>query len=463
MADDHAVEAVSSYGSYLSHYAKTPNIDRIGREGMRFTNCCCNNSICSPSRATFLTGQYSHKNGVLGLGGTINDTAPWFSTQLQQAGYQTCVVGKWHLGNKPKGFSQYWVTKGQGKYFNPTFNTPDGIVKKQGYSTDVYTDTALQWLKQRDTNQPFCLCLHFKAPHAPYDYPERHKNLLEGVKVVEPENLHEDIAKTSPMLKNMLKAQMDARQGYYDRMKNDKDMPQEHRNLTDHRSRVSAAYQHLIKKYIRCITANDDNVKRVLNYLDNQGLTDNTIVIYTSDQGYWLGQHGLYDKRLILEESLKMPLLVRYPKKIKPGSVNDKLVMNIDFAPTFLDYGGARIPEVMQGRSLRPLLQGKDPGDWRDAIFYCYWGAAPTHWGVRSDRYKLVRFPQTDEIEFYDLKRDPTEMHNVAKDPKYAKAIAKSRKQLARLIQEVDIQPEQFPKYKAPGNPKNTRQRKKKQ
>jgi arylsulfatase A-like enzyme len=453
MADDHALEAISCYGSHLKDFARTPNIDRIANEGMRFENCCCGNSICSPSRASILTGQHSHKNGVLGLNGTINEGSPWFSAELQKAGYETCAVGKWHLKTMPKGFDDYWVTKGQGKYFDPTFYTPGGVVKKQGYSTDVYTDTALEWLRGRDGSKPFCLCLHFKAPHHPYDYPERHGELYEGVKIPEPASLYEDVEKSSPLLKNMLWAQMDAKRSYYLRHRKDAVPAMDDPERDDHRSRVSVAYQHMMKKYLRCITANDENVGRMLDYLDDKGLADNTVVVYTSDQGYWLGQHGLYDKRLILEGSLKMPFVVRYPREIKEKSVNDDLVMNIDFAETFIDYAGAKAPKAMQGRSLRPLLEGKTPSDWRDAILYCYWAAAPTHWGVRTRRYKLVCFPGSDAIEFYDLKNDPKEMRNVAGDKEYASAIAACRKRLAELMKEADIKTHQMPKHKGGQRP----------
>ena len=444
MADDHALEAISCYGTLLKDYAKTPNLDRIGNEGMRFNNVCCNNSICSPSRASILTGQYSHANGVRGLGGKINDDSPWFSTQLQKVGYQTAAFGKWHLASTPQGFDDYGVTKGQGAYFNPTFSTPGGTKKYQGYSTDVYTDVAMKWLERRDKTRPFCLLLHFKAPHHPYDYADRHATLLEGVAVPEPANLYEDVAKTSPMMKNKLFGQMDASRAYYDRHKNDTRPKMEPHNPKDHRDRVRVAYQHMVKKYIRCITANDENVRRVLDWLDREKLADDTIVIYTADQGYWLGQHGLYDKRLILEESLKMPFLIRYPREIKAGTTCDALCSNVDFAQTLLDFGGAAVPEAMQGRSMRPLTAGKRPPDWPKAIFYCYW-AAPSHWGVRTERYTLAHFPGTDEIEFYDLKTDPAQNTNVAKDPKYASAVAECETEWKRLAAKIGFKASYLP------------------
>jgi len=447
-ADDHAAEAISAYGSHLKDYARTPNIDRLATEGMLFRNCLCNNSICSPSRASVLTGQYSHKNGVRGLNGTVNEDSPWFSVELQKAGYQTAVIGKWHLKSWPRGFDRFWVIKGQGTYFNPTFYTEPngGIVKETGYSTDVYADYALRWLAQRDTKRPFLLCLQFKAPHHPYDYAERHAGLLAGVEIPEPPNLYEDIATTSPRLKNGRGQVMEdkSRNGYYERHVNDTVPPMPPHDATDRKARVAAAYQHMMHKYIRCITANDEAVGRVLDYLDDNRLTDNTIVVYSADQGYWLGQHGLYDKRLILEESLKMPLLVRYPRGVKAGSVCERIAMNNDFGPTFLDYAGVARPKAMQGRSLRPLLEGKAPADWRTDAFYCYW-AKPSHWGVRTDRYTLARFPGTDELEFYDNQRDPWQMVNQAANPAYAEAIADCRQRLERLVREIDFHPTDYP------------------
>lgn len=446
MSDDHALEAISCYGSYLKDYAKTPNIDRIGVEGMRFSNVCCNNSICSPSRASILTGQYSHKNGVTNLNGAINEESPWVSEELQKAGYQTSVFGKWHLRSTPKGFDEYHVTRGQGKWFDPTFDTPAGVKHIKGYCTDIYTDLAIEWLNGRDKEKPFSLMLHFKAPHHPYDYPERVKGLLRGVKIPEPENLYEDLKKTSPLLKHRREQQMDGenrKSAYYWRHVNDEEPPME--PASNHRERVAAAYQHMMHKYIRAVAVVDENVGRVLDYLEEHGIADNTVVMYTADQGYWLGQHGLYDKRLILEESLKMPFLVRYPKEVRAGATSDLLCSNVDFAETMLDYAGAPAPEAMQGRSLRELLRGERPDDWRKAVFYSYWSAAPDHWGVRTGRYTLVHLPRTDRIEFYDLKEDPGQMMNQANNPAYGNAIAQTERELQRLMREIDIRPHELP------------------
>ena len=456
MSDDHALEGIAAYGSWLKDCLHTPNIDRLAGEGMRFDNVCCNNSICSPSRASILTGQYSHKNGVPGLGGTISEDSPWVSAQLQRVGYQTCIVGKYHLGGAPKGFDDYWITRGQGSWYDPKFYRPGMAYGRRaksspeqttGYCSDVYTDVALDWLAGRDADRPFCLMLHFKAPHHSYEYPERWNDYLADVSVPEPASLHEDVEKASPLLKAPYWAHMIRERAYYGRHENDTHPPMPDNDGTD-RGRASAAYQHMIKKYIRCVAAVDDNVKRVLDYLDDNGLVDDTLVMYTGDQGYWLGQHGFYDKRLILEGSLKMPLLVRYPGKIEAGSVNHDLCSNVDFAETMLDYAGARTPDSMQGRSLRPLLEGRAADDWRTANYYCYWGGPPPHWGVRTGRYTLVCFPGTEEIEFYDLLADPEQITNLAGNPEYAEPIAECRKQLARMQKSLDVKPEDLPKMK---------------
>ena len=438
MSDDHAAEGIGAYGSWLKDYVHTPAIDRLAAEGMRFTNVCCNNSICSPSRASIISGQYSHVTGALNLGCELKPNAPSYIRELTNSGYETCVVGKWHMKQFPRGTSDFAVTVGQGSYFNPILHRPNGKREKyQGYYADRYTDWALKWLKQRDKTKPFYLSLHFKGPHEYFDYPDRWAKLHEGVKLPEPPSLHEDITKTSPLLKGKHFSVMYDEEGpksfylvYEDFIGKQTDDPAERRSL---------AYQHLIHKYIRCVAAIDDNVKRVIDQLRAEGILDNTLVIYTSDQGYWLGQHNMHDKRLILEESLKMPLIVRYPKEIKAGSVNTRLGMNIDFGPTMLDYAGVAIPSVMQGVSLRHLLQGNTPADWRTSIFYAYYNRSPKHWGIRTDRYKLIRFPDTEVVEFYDLQEDPQEMYNRGSEPGYRKQIATTQKQLNSLMTEVGV------------------------
>ena len=452
LVDDHAFEAISAYNSYLKDFAKTPTIDRLFNEGMRFDNFACNNSICSPSRASILTGQYSHKNGVVYLGGGIKKSSPQYPDLLSKAGYQTWLVGKWHLDSNPKGYEKHMTVKGQGKYFNPTFKGTEGTWKKEGYSTDVYTDIALDWLKDRDKKKPFLLSLQFKAPHHDYGHAERYDHLLENVAIPEPPTLYEDIRNSNSNLKkefvkaskfHMLYGIDDV--GYYARHKDDKapDAMGKHNPNSD-KDKIRAAYQHQIHKYIRCISGNDDNLKRVLDYLDAEGIAENTVVIYTSDQGYWLGQHGLYDKRLILETSMRMPFLIRYPKMIKPKSINTDLCMNVDIAPTLLDLAGVDIPESMQGKSLLPMLKGeKTPKDWRTSQFYNYW-STPFHYGIRTKRYTYLKIKDHPE-ELFDRKKDPNQLFNVAGKSKYKKAISKLEKELEKQIEEIAINPEELP------------------
>ena len=442
MSDDHTSEAISVYNSWLNDYAVTPNIQRLSNEGMHFMNVCCNNSICSPSRASILTGQYSHKNGVRGLEGDINDDSPRFIAELQKAGYQTSVIGKWHLDSTPKGFDSFQIMENQGDYFDPTLYTEaysnDVKDAHEGYSAEVFSDLAMEYIENCDTSRPFALMLQFKATHGQWQYPDKYNEMFNDVTIPEPESFFEDIAKTSPHLK--------ARYSFSDHLfegnvnvKNEAD-----------RKEKSGKYQALIKKFLRTGKALDDNIGRVLDYLDENGLSENTIVVYTADQGFWLGQHGFWDKRLILDTSLKMPLIVRYPKEIETNSVNTDLCSNVDFPVTFLDYANVEVPEAMQGKSIRPLLQGNTPEDWRKAIYYSYYGT-PAHYGVRTERYKLIHILRPsggmDEIEFYDLDNDPDEMENQAENPEYSAAIAACEAELAKLKTELDIKAQDLPRY----------------
>ena len=430
LVDDHAYEAISAYDSYLKDFAKTPTIDRIAKEGIRFDNFTCNNSICSPSRATILTGQYSHTNGVFGLNGSINQDSPQYPEELQKAGYQTFLVGKWHLKSEPKGYDKHMTVKGQGKYFNPSFSGSEGKWQRKGYSTDVYTDIAMDWLKSRDPEKPFLLSLQFKAPHHDFGHAERYNDLLADVTIPEPANLYEDIRQSDSALKrlflagtkfHMLHAGGKGGKGgsnYYNRHLKDPAPNQmwEHDPTSD-RDKICVAYQHMMHKYIRCIAGNDDNLKRVLDYLDTEGLADDTVVVYTSDQGYWLGQHGFYDKRLILETSMRMPFVMRYPRLIQSGSINTDLCMNIDIAPSLLELAGVPIPDAMQGRSFVPMLKGKSPEDWRKAQLYTYWGGAPNHYGIRTNRYTYVKVDGSDRVELFDRQTDPEQNTNIATQP----------------------------------------------
>ncbi|MDE0768008.1 MAG: sulfatase [Opitutaceae bacterium] len=455
LVDDHAFEAVSAYGSFLKDYATTPTIDSLGEEGMRFDNFVCANSICSPSRASFITGQYSHINGVKNLNGSINETSPWLSEELQKGGYETLLVGKWHLQGEIRGYDKHMTVKGQGKYFDPTFNGSEGTWKRKGYSSDVYTDIALDWLEKRDTSKPFLLSLQFKAPHHEYGHAARYDNLLADVTVPEPPTLYEDIHNSNSKLLrdfvnetkfHMTRSQNKGKpEGYYDRHVQDPapDQMWDH-DASNDRDKIRVSYQHMIHKYIRCIKGNDDNLKRVLDYLDDQGLKEDTIVVYTSDQGYWLGQHGLYDKRLILETSIRMPFLIRYPKAIKPGSVNQSLCVNVDLAPTLLDLAGLPTPKDMQGRSFAKMLAGKkQPANWRKSSLYSYWSKGPKHYGIRGQRYTYLKI--NDHIELFDRQDDPNQITNLAPNPEYASTLRKLETELQKQIKETAFAQQDWP------------------
>ncbi|WP_197231792.1 sulfatase family protein [Novipirellula artificiosorum] len=452
LVDDHAYEAISAYESHLKDYAQTPTIDRLFHEGMRFDNMTVPNSICSPSRAAILTGQFSHVNGVLRLNGRINEDSPQYPAELQKLGYQTFLVGKWHLENSPKGYDKHMTVKGQGAYFDPQLSGSEGSWKREGYSTDVYTDIALDWLESRDRKKPFLLSLQFKAPHHDYGHAERYNNLLAGVTIPEPPTLYEDVRREDSNLKKLFIRDSafhmlhSGRRSYYERHQNDQvpDAMGQHDAKSD-RDRIRAAYQHQIHKYIRCIRGNDDNLKRVLGSLEAQGILDDTVVIYTSDQGYWLGQHGLYDKRLILESSVRTPFLIRYPRMIMPASVNADLTINIDVAPTLLELAGAEIPPTMQGRSLVPLLKGEPvPPNWRTSQLYTYWGGTPKHYGVRDKRFTYVE-SDLFSAELFDRKLDPQQQHNVAGNLEYATVLRDMKAELRKQIENCGIGVEELP------------------
>jgi len=463
-SDDHAYQAISAYGSKIN---RTPNIDRLAREGMRFDECYVTNSICGPMRAVVLTGKYSHLNGMWRNGIQFDMNQQSFAKLLRKAGYQTAIVGKYHLGRKmnPQGFDYYEILIGQGPYYNPPMRKigQDQPVKHTGYTTDIITDRALDWLKNgRDTSKPFMLMYQHKAPHRNWQPGPKHLATYDGVTIPEPDSLFEryngrptavktqDMTISKTMNPNDLKltpprgftpeqrAKWDA--AYGPKNQKFKDAELEGKDL------VRWKYQRYIKDYLRCIASVDDNLGRVLAYLDSSGLASNTIVIYSSDQGFYLGEHGWFDKRWIYEESLRTPLLVRWPGVVKPGSVNRDIVSPLDFAETFLDIAGAAIPDDMQGRSLAPLLKGQTPADWRKTLYYHYYefpGAhrVRRHYGVVDRRYKLIHFyePQVNEWELIDLKANPGENRNFYGDPKYADVQARLHTELKRLRQQYKV------------------------
>lgn len=441
MSDDHAAHAISAYGSRVN---STPQIDRIAEDGVRFDNCFCTNSICAPSRATILAGTYSHLNGVRTLHDDFDGRQITFPQLLQQAGYQTAMIGKWHLGHggvsDPTGFDYWSVLPGQGLYHDPEFIEMGEKKVFPGYVTDLITDFSLEWLKARDPERPFCLCLHHKAPHRRWFPDDKHADMYEDEEIPEPETFNDDYATRG--------AAAHAAQMRIDRDLDPEDLKQDPPEGLSAAELKSWKYQRYIKDYLRVVASVDDNVGRVLDYLDEAGLSENTIVIYTSDQGFFLGDHGWYDKRFMYEESLRMPLVVRYPKEIPAGSVNSDIALNVDFAQTFLDFAGIEAPEVMQGESIRPLMQGNTPEDWRKSLYYRYFMHCDNnhniyaHYGIRTDRYKLIYYYEEDpgpqEWELFDMENDPAELRNVYGEPEYAEVEKELKAELKRLREQYD-------------------------
>ncbi|NQU87478.1 MAG: sulfatase [Mariniphaga sp.] len=470
MSDDHAYQAVSAYDDRFAEVAPTPNIDRIYENGMRFDRCFVTNSICGPSRATILTGKYSHLNGF-----TENEKSKFDGNQqtfpklLQVAGYQTAMIGKWHLDSEPTGFDYWDVLPGQGNYYNADFKNEEGQYRVEGYVTDIITEKTLGWLKNsKQKEKPFMLMMHHKAPHRAWQPSPKYLDRFENVEFPEPETLFDDysgrgsaekeqdmtISKTMRLTVD-LKMWPDttgfgykgfARRLTENQLKkwNDHYMPiiekfKEANPEGD--DLVRFKYQRYMNDYLACIQSVDESVGAVLDYLKETGLDKNTIVIYTSDQGFYLGEHGWFDKRFMFEESLRTPLLVSWPGKIEAGSINNDMVSNLDFAETFLDAAGVEIPEDMQGESLVPVFKGNTPEDWRNEHYYHYyeypgWHYVKRHYGITTDRYKLIHFYYNiDEWELFDLEKDPQEMKNFYDDPAYAEARAELHVRLEKLME----------------------------
>lgn len=465
LSDDHTSQAWGIYGGILGEYARNENIRRLASEGCVLDNCFCTNSISSPSRASILTGAYSHRNGLYTLSDTLDPTEDNIAKQLRKVGYQTALVGKWHLVTQPQGFDFYSVFHDQGEYRDPTFinssepwpgNRNFGE-RVRGFSTDIVADKAIRWMKEaRATHpgQPFLMCCHFKATHEPWDFPERMRHLYDGVTFPEPENLlsptQAESGRTFPgqPLEEIARrwevasADPDAWWCRYP------ELPFSTQGM--HRSAARhAAYQKLVRDYLRCGATIDDNIGKLLRALDEMGIAENTIVVYVSDQGYFLGEHGFFDKRMMYEESLRMPFVIRYPREIPAGTRNKDIILNIDFASTLADYAKAQTPDRSQGRSFRANLRGDTPKDWRDEMYYRYWtqhANRPAHMGIRDARYKLM-FLYGDPLEmtgsekgstpprweFHDLKNDPREDHNSYDDPQYAPVIKRMKEDLLRL------------------------------
>jgi arylsulfatase A-like enzyme len=473
-SDDHAYQAISAYGGRLASVAPTPNIDRIAHEGVLFQKCYVTNSICAPSRATVLTGKHSHLNGVLDNRMSFDSQQQTFPKLLRQTGYETAIVGKWHLKSKPTGFDYWQVLPGQGHYYNPDFKTPSGTHQETGYVTDLITDKALSWLENRnEKSKPFMLMLQHKAPHREWEPGPKHLDLFKDIKFPEPPNLFDDyqgrgtaakkqdmsIEKTMRLAAD-LKVWGEEKGGAWKRTYGR--MNEEQRKAWDaaydpviqefKQSNLSGKelvrwkYQRYLQDYLRCIRSVDENVGRVLDYLEASGLAENTLVVYNSDQGFYLGEHGWFDKRFMYEESYKTPLVMRWPKVIDPGRIDSHLVSNLDFAQTFLDLAGKEPPADMQGRSLKPLLLGTSIDNWRKSLYYHYYEypavhSVRRHEGVATVRYKLIHFYDLGEWELYDLKTDPREMQNQYDNPDYVDIVAELKNELHKLRNQYKLPP----------------------
>lgn len=462
MADDHTSQAWGIYGGVLKDYVKNDNIKRLAEDGCVLNNCFCTNSICVPSRASILSGQYSHgaANQVYMLRDAARRDNQNVAKLLSTSGYQTAIVGKWHLKTKPSGFDYFKVLPGQGRYHNPMLKSEDdwvdgykGGVEHKGFSTDVITDLTIDWLKNREEGKPFMMMCHFKATHEPFDYPERYKNLYKDVEIPEPESLYDfDPSNTGRTFKGQQLENLGSR---WERASANPDkwwckypdLPFTTQNMDSIAARKKI-YQKFVKDFMRCGAAIDDNIGRLLDYLKQSGLSENTIVIYTADQGYFLGEHGFFDKRMILEESLRMPFIISYPREIAAGTRNDDIILNVDFPALFTDYAGIKTPKNFHGHSFRKNLQGNTPKNWRTEMYYRYWEhspARPGHFGIRNERFKLAFFygqpmdanskakVTNPTWEFYDLEIDPAELHNAYRDPQYQTTIKQMKKHLKNL------------------------------
>ena len=509
MSDDHTTQAFGIYGSRLAGLNPTPTLDKLATEGMIFDNCFVNNAICVPSRAAIITGQRAQTSGVIDLEGRLPVEKQYLPKEMKILGYQTAIVGKWHLHNEPSNFDFYQVLPGQGSYFDPTFRVqgdkpwPENTVETKGHSSDVITDITLDWLKtKRDPDRPFFLMHHYKAPHDDFENAPRYNNYLEDVFIPEPESLYDNqmngsvgtrgindtltrIIGSSVSTRNIVRNQamnlyMDS--SVYRNYRNAQEVEVRELipfdNTPEERTHTSVVYQEYLKRYLRCVKGVDDNVKRLIDYLESEQLLDNTIIIYTGDQGFMLGEHDYIDKRWMYEESMRMPFFVRYPGAIKSHSRTDAIINNTDFAPTIIELAGGSKPEYMQGLSFKTLLEtGKEPADWPQDTYYRYWmhmahrHANPAHFGIRTKEYKLIFFygrywVDTDDPgatwnkdswgndftrhtpvawEFYDLTKDPKELNNAYGNPEYQEVVGKLKQRLLQVRQELSETDENYP------------------
>ena len=461
MADDLTTQAISAYGGIYKDIAPTPNIDKVAKEGMLFQDVLVTNSICGPSRAAILTGNYSNLNGYYKneSGGKFDDSKWTFPQEFQKSGYKTALFGKWHLGTEPVGFDtfKYHNASGQqGNYWNPLYNDNGKNVKEKGYATNLSTDFALNWLDAKEmTNEPFLMVLQYKAPHRPWHPDTKYEKLWDDVEMPYPSTFNDTYKgreKTAGDTE-MTMEYFSRRDMKLERPKNLKRKERiqwdfygakageivQPKGMSDEEGK-KWRYQNYIKDYLACVKSVDDNIGRVLTYLKENNLEDNTIIVVTSDQGFYLGDHGFFDKRFIYEESLRMPFMVKYPERIKAGSVNEDIITNIDFAPTLLELAGITTTQKMQGTSFVPVLEGNTPKDWQDAMYYHYyefpfWHHVQPHYGIRTQKYTLAHFYYNIDVwELYDLEKDPNQMNNIYNDPNYASTIAELKVKLKNLM-----------------------------
>ncbi|MFC2111704.1 sulfatase [Bacteroidota bacterium] len=484
MSDDHAAQAIGAYGNRLAEINPTPNIDKLAAGGFLFENAFCTNSICTPSRATIITGQYPQTNGVLDLDHSLPVERQYLPIEMKKLGYTTAMIGKWHLKNEPANFDYYKVLPGQGLYFDPVFmekgqgEWPKNRVKSEGHSSDVITDITIDYLKGLDRTKPFFIMHHYKAPHDWFEFAPRYSEYLEDVMVPEPPNMYsqpdfgsEATRGRNDSLVNFIGTSVSSRHmysNYVNHYKIDTELPE--------KEATSQSYQTYLKHYLRCVKGVDDNLGRLFDFLKEEGLWENTVIIYTGDQGMMLGAHDYIDKRWMYEESMRMPFIVHYPDGIKPGSRSDILINNSDYAPTMIELAGGTVPEYMQGKSFKNTLEGKPEAEWRTATYYRYWmhiihHYVPAHFGIRTADYKLIFYysahylppeefgnfywsktyhgidpPSPAAWEFYDLSKDPEEMINRYDDPAYADIIASLKDELKKQREELNETDANYPK-----------------
>ena len=481
MADDHAVKAISAYGSEIGKLAPTPNIDRLAKNGAIFNQNYNTNSLCGPSRAVILTGKHSHQNGFRMNGERFDNTQQTLPKILQQNGYQTAVIGKWHLSDEPTGFDYWKILDDQGKYYNPDFITAEDTTRVTGYAQDLITDYSIDWMKQRNEEQPFFLMVHHKAPHRNWMPALRHTTLYDSVEFPLPDTYFPDFENQQAAEEQLQTIYEDMYEGHDLKLSKHKGTDSLAANpwkddfermTAEQKEKWNAAYrpkndafwekdlhgkdlakwkgQRYLREYMATIASVDESVGRILDYLEAQGLDENTLVVYTSDQGFYLGENGWFDKRYMYETSFRMPLLMQFPKEIEAGSVISEMTQNLDFAPTFLDMAGIEIPEDMQGISFKKVLYGEEAEIGRDAIYYHYYDFPAFHmvkrqYGIKTDRYKLIHFyDDIDTWEFYDLEKDPKEQNNLIDAEEYQAEVEMMHQKLDSVQQHYQVTEKEF-------------------